>query len=87
MDKATQLGNLRKAGDGRVKFQRDLSGVKVRAYGNVAIMTAVATFHRPDDGAGNVSYAVTTEIWVNDGGRWRLAHFQPTAGLRPPTAR
>lgn len=71
---------LRKAGDNRPRFQRELSAVRVREYGNVAVPTAVATFRQMGNGTDeSVNQAVITEIWVSEGGRWRLAHFQPTA--------
>jgi ketosteroid isomerase-like protein len=86
--KATQIESLRKSGDSRPKFERELSSVRVRAYGSVAVLTAVATFRRTgSDADGSVTQTVTTEIWVHEGGRWRLAHFQPAVVLSPSPAK
>ena len=50
-----------------------------REYGNVAVLTALATYKQSGPRRDGVtSRAVITEIWVNDKGQWRLAHFQPT---------
>lgn len=82
--KANQLEALKKSGEPRRKLQRELSAVRVRLFGNVAILTAVATFVEVGENtARKPSQGVTTEVWVNEGGRWRLAHFQPTAVLIP----
>lgn len=79
VSKAQQLETLKKAGSDRPRFERTLSAIKVRDYGSVAVLTALSTYReagpRKD---GLVSRAVTTEVWVNERGRWRLAHFQPT---------
>ena len=77
--KAQQMENLRKSGADRPTFERALNAVKVREYGNVAVLTALATYKQSGprrDGA--MSRAVISEVWVNEKGRWRLAHFQPT---------
>lgn len=77
--KGQQMENLRKAGSNRPKFERTLSAVKVREYGNVAVLTALSTYRQPGPRRDAVlSRAVVTEIWVNEQGRWRLCHFQPT---------
>lgn len=77
--KAQQMENLRKAGADRPTFERSLSAVKVRQYGEVAVLTALATYRQggPRRDAAT-SRAVITEVWVSENGRWRLAHFQPT---------
>lgn len=77
VDKAQQMENLRKVGDNRPRFERTLAAVKVRQYGNVAILTGLATFRRPGPRQrAIVNQSVVTEVWVTDSGRWRLAHFQ-----------
>jgi hypothetical protein len=54
----------------------------VKSYGNVAILTAVATF-AAETPAGGVqrTQGLISEVWVNMGGRWRLTHFQGTSQL------
>ena len=76
VDKAQQLASLRKAGDKRPRFDRELSGVKVRTYGQTAVLTALATYRQPGDKGQAVAQAVVTEVWVNESGRWRIAHLQ-----------
>lgn len=75
--KTAQLETLKK-GTNRVKLQRQLGGVRVRSYGNVAVLTAIATFRGEDTSGTPInSQAFTSEVWVSEGGRWRVAHFQP----------
>lgn len=79
VDKAQQMENLRKAGTNRPKFERSLSAVKVRERGSIAVLTALATYRQPGPRRDTAtSRAVISEVWVNDQGRWRLWHFQPT---------
>lgn len=77
--KSDQMENLRKTPTGRAPIQRELRAVRVRAYGDVAILTAFATF-RGRDPAGKevVSLAVISEVWLQQSGHWRLTHFQIT---------
>jgi uncharacterized protein (TIGR02246 family) len=84
VNKAQQLASLLKAPSDRPRFDRSLTNVRVRQYGDVAIVTALAAFN---SGAGEKqvrSRAVTTEVWVKIGGQWRLAHFQPTDIVSQP---
>ncbi len=82
-DKAAQLEGLRRNGAPSLKLTRELSNIRIRTYGNTAILTATATFHDSAKGA-LVGQALTTEVWVNMNGAWRMAHFQPVALPLPP---
>ena len=86
--KQAQLDQLRTGSPAnRVKLQRELGSTRIRTYGNVAIMTAVATYRGQDaSGKSIVTQALVTEIWVNEAGKWRISHFQPfTIPPRPGT--
>jgi len=85
ISKKAQLEALRKSNPGsRLSVERTLEGVMVRQYGTAAVLTAVATFRGKDaKGAPIVAKNVVTEVWVREGGRWRVGHFQ---SMRvPPT--
>lgn len=76
--KDTQLDALRKNPVGTA-LERDLSAIRVRGYGDTAILTALATFTA--QGAGGQtqkSGAMIVEVWVREGAAWRLSHFQTT---------
>jgi ketosteroid isomerase-like protein len=74
MDRAVQLRNLRTDGAGP-RLHRELNSVRIRRYGNVAVLTARAVLQRIPDGAR--TEAVVSEVWVNQNGQWRVAHFVP----------
>jgi ketosteroid isomerase-like protein len=79
MSKRAQIELMLKApAANRVKLQRDLGMPRIRNYGSVAILTAVATF-RGQNSAGRqiASQSLVTEVWVNAAGKWRISHFQP----------
>jgi ketosteroid isomerase-like protein len=62
----------------RLKWERELGGPRIRSYGNVSILTAVATFRGQDrSGKPVVTQSLLTEVWVNMNGKWRISHFQP----------
>lgn len=85
VNKEQQLAALRNSRADRVAFTRDLSSVMVRPFGSVAVLTGVAIFRGQRDGKSILSQAVIAEVWVNEDGRWRLAHFQPTdVPVTPP---
>lgn len=76
--KPAQLQALQAGGPRALTVSRELSSVKVRTYGNVAVLTAVATFRGADATGKTIGgQAMTSEIWVNAAGQWRIAHFQP----------
>ena len=79
MSKSAQLEALKKLPPGtRIQLQRELSNVRVRTYGTVAILTAVATYRgQSPRGQPVATQGLTTELWVNMDGRWRISHFQP----------
>jgi ketosteroid isomerase-like protein len=80
IEKPVQLESLRKAGASRPKSKRELSRVRVKNYGNVAILTALASYEAQlPNGGQQRSQGLICEVWVNVGGGWRLTHFQPTA--------
>lgn len=83
IEKQVQLDSLRKAGASQPKTTRELSRTRVRTYGNVAILTAVATYVAELPSGVTRTQGLVAEVWVNAGGQWRLAHFQPTAQLVP----
>ncbi len=72
-----QLETLRKAGPSAPILGRELASPTVRRYGSVAVLTAVGTFRTLSD-KPEMSQAVVTEVWVEEGGSWRVAHFQTT---------
>jgi uncharacterized protein (TIGR02246 family) len=77
--KTMQLEGMRKnlVAGGRV--DRQLDRIRIKNYGNIAILTAVATYRGSNDtGAKLAMQAVISEVWVRDGGPWRLSHFQTT---------
>lgn len=77
--KADHLNNVRKALESRPKFKREVGQIRIRLYGNVAVLVAITQFVGSDPaGKQLIGRAVITEVWVRDSGRWRLAHLQPT---------
>jgi ketosteroid isomerase-like protein len=88
VEKKPQLENLRQTAATRQRAVRTLERVRVRTYGQVAILTALASY-KAGEGVGQSTQAVISEVWVNTGGRWRLTHFQPAPAIRigPGTAR
>ena len=76
IEKRTQLASLKKGAGAGVKLRRDLSNVRIRRYGDTAILTAVAVFQQDDAAATPAgTKAVVTEVWVTQNNRWRIAHF------------
>jgi ketosteroid isomerase-like protein len=84
IEKPVQLDSARKAAVAPTKTTRALSRVRVKVYGNVAILTALASYET-QVAAGGVqrTQGFVSEVWVNIGGRWRLTHFQPTLQVVP----
>jgi uncharacterized protein (TIGR02246 family) len=75
IEKATQMASLKKAKEGAVRFRRELSNVRIRRFGDAAILTAVAVFRRDVASDPSPTRAVITEVWIRDDNRWRIAHF------------
>jgi ketosteroid isomerase-like protein len=66
-----------KAANAQLKVaQRD---VRLRQYGNVAVLTEV----REVEESPKPSKARYTQVWVKEGGRWRLSTFQVTYVASP----
>ena len=87
IEKKAQLGALKTGKSTSIRLGRELSNVRIRHYGETAILTAVAVFRRDDadpQAAGN--RAVITEVWIRENNRWRIAHFA-THPVRPPVRR
>lgn len=84
--KAAQVDSVRKGGGIPPSTRRTLSRVQVRTYGTTAMLTAVAAFEADGPaGAKLRNNAMISELWVNQGGQWRLAHYQPT-NAPPPSS-
>ena len=84
VDKKGQLESLAKAPSDRPRFERELLNVKVRRYGAVAVLTALARFRGHLNEKPVFSQTVESEVWFFEAGRWRLAHYQTTDA--PPAA-
>jgi ketosteroid isomerase-like protein len=81
--KATQLDALKKTATTRPRMERQLSQTKVKMLGEVAILTAAATYKGTDPNGSPLStQGVITEVWVRQNGAWRMTYFQPTSVLR-----
>ena len=86
--KKAQLENIRKTTAAtRLVVHRTLENVKVRVYGDAAVLTAVATFRGTDaKGTPVAAQNLITEVWSNEDGKWKLGHFQSMAvPQKPPT--
>jgi ketosteroid isomerase-like protein len=79
IEKVPQLDNLRQTAATRQRAVRPLDRVRVRVYGNEAILTAAAAYKAA---GGESTQAIISEVWVNAAGRWRLSHFQPAPAVR-----
>lgn len=78
LEKSAQLETLKKAPAPATERHRELGGVKIRHYDNIAILTATATLRGgPTGPTGMAPQAVVTEVWTNTSGRWQIVHFQP----------
>jgi ketosteroid isomerase-like protein len=81
--KAAQIESLKKTAATRPRLERQLSKTQVKMLGEVAILTAGATFKGTDaSGAPLSTQGVIMEVWVRQNGTWRLTHFQPVNVLR-----
>jgi ketosteroid isomerase-like protein len=83
MEKSVQLDSARKAAGTPTGTTRTLSRVRVKSYGNVAILTALASYEAPRAGGVQRTQGLICEVWVNANGRWQLTHFQPTLQIVP----
>jgi ketosteroid isomerase-like protein len=75
-DKAQMLDQIK---SGKIKLESDeLSDLKVRMYGNTAVMTgksAVKGVVGGKDTSGTIAF---TRVWVKKGGKWQTVAFQQT---------
>ena len=68
---------MRKNGD--VKYESiDLADQKVRAYGNTAVLNATASTKGTIKGNDISGKYHITQVWVKQGGAWKLANMQST---------
>ena len=68
---------MRKSGD--VKYDSiDVSDRKVRTYGNTAVMNATATIKGTMKGNDISGTYRITQVWVKQGGGWKVANMQST---------
>jgi len=73
-DKAAELEEARPPSQGQpnvVLVSEQLSDIRVRLYGDVAILTAINTAHFSDS---TIRYRRTT-VWVRRGDRWQCVSF------------
>ena len=68
---------MRKSGE--VKYESiDVSEQKVRTYGNTALMNAMANVKGTVKGNDMTGTYRITQVWVKQGGSWKLANMQST---------
>ncbi len=68
---------MRKSGD--VKYESiDVSDRKVRSYGNSAVMNGTAAIKGTMKGNDISGTYRITQVWVKQGGAWKLANMQST---------
>ena len=77
IEKKAQLAGLKAAKGASPRLHRELSNVRIRVYGDTAILSAVAVFQQEATGAAQPagSRSVITEVWIKQNNRWRIAHF------------
>jgi hypothetical protein len=73
----TEVIQMRKSGD--VKYESiDLSDQKVRTYGNTAVLNATTNTKGTMKGNDISGTYHITQVWVKQGGAWKLANMQST---------
>jgi ketosteroid isomerase-like protein len=82
LNKAQQLEALRQSAAVRAGAQRTLDNATVRIHGTVGILTAIATYSAQTAQGPLKTQALITEVWVNEGGAWRMSHFQAATAPR-----
>ncbi len=82
LNKTQQLEVLRQSTQTRPEAQRTLENASVRIHGTVGILTAIATYTGKTAQGPLRTQALITEIWVNEGGTWRMTHFQAATAPR-----
>jgi hypothetical protein len=76
-DKAQMMSNLR-AGKTKVLSVK-LDEMKVRVYGNTAVLTGRYQDASVKDGVQKEAHALFIRIFVKDNGRWRAVAYQQTS--------
>jgi hypothetical protein len=72
-----EIVQMRQSGD--VKYESiDVSDRKVRSYGNTAVMNATATIKGTMKGNDISGTYRITQVWVKQGGGWKVANMQST---------
>jgi ketosteroid isomerase-like protein len=79
-DKPTYLEHVK--GKPRTTSRRDL---KVRLYGNVAVMIGIQVNTMVRDGVENLTEMQGLQVWVKNGNSWQQTAFQ-VSRISPPNA-
>jgi ketosteroid isomerase-like protein len=85
-DVADKAKNLKNFKDGTVDFESidDLSEVKVRVYGDAAVMTSRYHVKVKYKGEKMDNHIRVTEVYAKQGGKWRSVSRQGTRIAEPP---
>ena len=73
VDRSTFLENARKP---HTTISYDLSEIKIRVHGDVALVSALGTWERKDGTRGRTRYV---DVWVRKDGAWKAVSAQLTA--------
>ena len=73
VDRSTFLENAKKP---HTTISYDLSEVKIRIHGDVALVSALGTWERKDGTGGRTRYV---DVWVRKDGSWKAVSAQLTA--------
>ena len=73
VDRSTFVENAKKA---HTTISYDLSDVKIRVHGDVALVSALGTWERKDGTRGRTRYV---DVWVRKEGSWKAVSAQLTA--------
>lgn len=84
-DKAAEIEEAKpKANGGLVLVGENLSDLRVRVYGQTAVLTAINTAQfRSEKGESTIRYRRTT-VWVRRGDSWQCVSFHGSRILEPP---
>ncbi len=82
-DKASWIQDLKRVAanvdSGQSQWEMSFDDEKVRAYGDVAIVTGQGTFKGHGKGGATVTRVIRfTNVWVKRGGAWQLVNYQAT---------
>jgi ketosteroid isomerase-like protein len=82
MSDKSQMVNSIKSGDIKLVTD-DLSDLKVRLYGNTAVVTGKANVKGTIGGKDTNGQIMFTRVWVKKSGTWQSVAFQQTAVANP----